>query len=394
MTKGFQSIEIDDKYGKINPRILKILGLVIIGIFLRYIVMAFGYNYDFESYTIVGEISGNLRNVYTETSRYNYAPLFMFIQGTLYRLSLCAGTNQILMYRVLIVTTLTLTDICIAAFISYRYSITKALLFFLNPVSIIITGYHSQFDNIAVLFALLSITFFNEENNINKKDIAFVAVMSFSLITKHILFIFPVFILLMRKIPLKKKCLYSLVPPISFLLSFVPFALGNEAAFQGIMNNVFLYRSFNNAPLLNLLYELTDFPSSMRFIVYVAMMLALACFVRNMPYDRILFTYLIALVSFSSAMTNQYLAIPMAALCVLDITPLCAIYMVMMGVFLILHGDGLNFITNIYMSYGEENLLTRIATFYVISGYTVAAWILFATVVLLVLRNSSLTNEK
>ena len=57
------------------------------GIMLRFIAMSLGHNYDFESYCVVGEIAGNLKNVYANTVRYNYGPIFFMIQGTLYRLA-------------------------------------------------------------------------------------------------------------------------------------------------------------------------------------------------------------------------------------------------------------------------------------------------------------------
>ncbi len=54
---------------------MAILSLLSLGIILRFFAMSFGSNYDFESYCIVGEIAGKYRNVYAETSRYNYAPV-------------------------------------------------------------------------------------------------------------------------------------------------------------------------------------------------------------------------------------------------------------------------------------------------------------------------------
>ena len=193
-------------------------GLVILGIALRYVVMCWGHNFDFDSYCIVGEISGNFRNVYAETTRYNYAPFFFCVQGVLYRLSQINPESWTTIYRVLIVAVLTTVDVCIAIFIAKKYSYSKAIIFFLNPVSIIITGYHNQFDNIAVLFALISILFFNYEKRIDKRDVLFVVLFSLSLVVKHILFLLPVFILFMYKLPVRKRVLYSFAAPIFFWL--------------------------------------------------------------------------------------------------------------------------------------------------------------------------------
>ena len=52
------------------------------GIMLRFIAMSLGHNYDFESYCVVGEIAGNFKNVYANTYRYNYGPIFFMIHAS------------------------------------------------------------------------------------------------------------------------------------------------------------------------------------------------------------------------------------------------------------------------------------------------------------------------
>lgn len=336
--------------------------------------MSLGHNFDFESYCIVGEISGNFRNVYAETARYNYAPFFLCIQGLLYRIAQIKH-DWILIYRVLIVTVLTFADFGIAALIAKKYSCGKAVIFFLNPVSIIITGYHNQFDNIAVLFALLAALYFNQDEKFDKRDAAFIALFSMSLIVKHILFILPVFILFMDKLPIKKKILYALVPPTIFLLSFIPFAVSNHEALTGIINNVFKYRSFNNAPLLGILYKFINFPQQPRIIVYIIMMTALAWFVRKYNFINIMLIYLISMTAFSSAIANQYLAIPMAALCILNLGIWDKVYMTATGLYLLLEGNGLSLLSKIH-AYFPGSLADKLFSLYVRGGYIIAAWIL------------------
>ena len=348
---------------------------IFLGICLRFFVMTLGHNFDFESYCIVGEISGDLRNVYAETSRYNYGPVFLVIQGLLYNIS-SFSANWELTYRVLMVSTLTLTDLGITCIIAKRYDTVKALIFFLNPVSIFITGYHNQFDNIAVLFALISILFYNEEKSIGKKDVLFIAFLSLSIITKHILFIFPLFLLLRKALPVGKKLLYAFVPPILFLLSFLPFALQSNEALNGIINNVFLYKSFNNSPLLSFIYDGIGFPTKYSIVVFGLLMVLTAFLTRKKEIDKQLLVYLIALVAFSSAIANQYLAIPLAAIIILDTGVLKYIYMAFVTVFLFLHGDGLGIQARLIESGGPDFFVDN-GNRVVNHGYTVAAWILF-----------------
>ena len=363
--------------------------LISAGIILRFVAMSLGHNLDFESYCVVGEIAGNFKNVYANTSRYNYGPIFFFIQGTLYRLAQVRPSEWVSVFRILIVSVLTIADLGITAFIAGRYSLKKAAVFFLNPVSIVITGLHNQFDNIAVLFALLSILFYNEEETFSVKDAGFVAMFTISLVTKHILFLVPFFLLVKKGLPLKKKALYAFVPPALFLLSFVPFVIHNQAAFEGVRDNVFLYRSKHNAPLLGFFYNLIGFPERLIFVVYILMMVLLALIIRKWSYEKIILTYLIAMVCFSSAVANQYLAIPMAALCILEVGPFNKIYCFFMGIYLLLAKQAIGCYFHFISKRYEGTAFAGWCKSYIEHGYTIAAWILFFTLLYLLRQNES-----
>ncbi|WP_455615423.1 hypothetical protein [Eisenbergiella sp.] len=300
----------------INKWILLFI-VIFTGIVLRFIVMSYGYNYDFESYCIVGELVSNLQNVYSKTERYNYGPIFSLIQGGLYRIS-SISANPIFSFRVLIVTLLTGVDLGIMYIILKKWGRISASLFFLNPVTILITGYHNQFDNMAILLMLVAISFFNKEKNWNWKDIAFILIASVSLITKHIFFIFPVWIFFIKGLPMLKRLAYTILPPFLFLVSFLPYVLNNEKALQGVVNNVFGYRSYNNAPLMRYLYNMIHLPQRRYFIVYCFIMIILGIIIYNEDIERHFQLYLISMIIFSSAIADQYLVIPMYAVCTMN----------------------------------------------------------------------------
>ena len=263
---------------------------VLLGVAFRYLFTYFGHNFDFDSYCVVGEISRHFGNVYAETSRYNYGCIFYFVQAAAYNLSCFVFENETVcvnLYRFLIVSFLTFVDFGIMFILKIKYGDKAAIVFFLNPVSIYITGYHNQFDNIAILFMLLGTFFYNEDEKFTKKDLMFVIFFALSLITKHIFFALPVWILLKRGLPLKKKIIYACVPPFLFLCSFIPFA-GSQEAINGIINNVFLYRSFNNFPLLYLILSKLQVPSKAYFIIFVLCMAAVGFFAGGQKKDGIL----------------------------------------------------------------------------------------------------------
>lgn len=293
---------------------------IAMGVIARFFVMTFGHNFDFESYKIVGEIVSQGGNVYAETSRYNYGFIFSLIQGIGYKITAIVNIEAVdWMYRGYIVSVLTLADIGISCWLYKNYSIKEALFFLLNPISIIITGYHNQFDNIAVLFALLAINYVDEETDrLTKKDFIAIVMLSLSLLTKHIICVFFGWLLIRKtkKQSIIKRLCYVFIPPVMFLLSFIPFIYKNEDALSGVINNVFLYRSYNNYPIFRLIFEIISVPDEKYFVIYILIMIALGILFKNYNFKDLLMIYLVAMVAFSSAIANQYLVIPIVALVV------------------------------------------------------------------------------
>ena len=154
-----------------------------------------------------------------------------------------SGFGELIAFRWKVATFLTGVDVAIFFLLLRSYGVWIASLFFLNPISIIITGYHSQLDGLAVLFALIAAWVIERYKN----SLGFwsgLGLLGLSLSTKHILFFFPIW-LAMKQDQWRYKLLAVVVPYAIFLLLFVPFWSGGS---EGITNNVFLYRSFNNAP--------------------------------------------------------------------------------------------------------------------------------------------------
>lgn len=311
-------------------RNLILLGIaVFVGIGLRMWVMSLGSGFDFESYCIVGQLVNEGNNVYAGTTRYNYGPLFFLIQGLCYTFAKILATDMLLTYRVLLVLVFTLADLGIMYYISYKKSVGLGILFFLNPVSIIITGYHNQFDNIAILLILLSVFFYNEEERISKQDVFFILFVALSLTMKHVLFLLPVWMFLRPTLCWKKRFIYCIVPMALFGMSFLPFMNSTEAI-KGIIYNVFLYRSWMHGAV----WEYLGIPLKLYFPLFVLFMLILGFLIRRKDYESQLMFYLIGQVAFASAAAPQYLVIPLVSLFVLDNKYWKYVYIFMAGLYL------------------------------------------------------------
>jgi len=179
-----------------------------------------------ESYWIVANILHRGGNVYLETARYNYGPLWSYI---LYGLFLISGKEPA-DFRFLIAIFLTIVDGAIFLILLKTFGKRVAFLFFLNPISIIITGYHNQFDNLAMLFGFISIIIFGRDftSGINKRKTAGLIMLGISIMTKQILFFFPLWLAVKQK-GIVWKIVILFVPTVIFFSSFIPFISFQEA---------------------------------------------------------------------------------------------------------------------------------------------------------------------
>ena len=286
--------------------------LIIAGSLIRLAAAYRGYNFDIASYRIVADIAARSGNVYVETQRYNYGPIWFYILSFLDNLPFPIS-DPLLSLRWKISSFLTLVDITIATCLYRWYGIKVATLFFLNPISIIITGYHSQFENLAILIALLSTkTIDNNVKTYSLTSLTSLLLLGLSLSIKHIFFLFPLW-LAFKNTRWRDKLLTITIPYVIFLASFVPYL---PKGADGIIQHVFLYRSFSNAPFWMGTAPGVIIDKIPVFFLFIGTLIILGLAFRNKKPLESLFLYTISLVVFSSAVANQYLAICIAGIAV------------------------------------------------------------------------------
>lgn len=320
--------------GKDPLRIFLALLVVALGVTLRILCAERGQNFDVDSYRIVADIMLRGGNVYQETTRYNYGPIwFHALHGIdLLRIPQVAWTHD---FRLKVALFLTIIDLCIFSFLLRSYSLKVAALFFLNPISIIITGYHSQFDNFAVLTGLVAIAAYARAATSTQRSIALV-ILGLSLMTKHVLFAFPLWLAFREKSWTERMRVVS-IPYLIFLGGFL-FYLPEGAG--GIIKNVFLYKSWDNAPFWSLVAPYVVYRFVPKTLIMISALLILGYALRRRAVLETLHLYLVALVVVSSAIANQYLAIPIPSVAALWNWGYAG-YTLVGTLFLAVDGDGL-----------------------------------------------------
>ena len=311
--------------------------LIMVGVVARFLMPSFGYNHDYVSYGIVSEIVRNGGNVYAETARYNYGPIWLLLLGAVRWVAEHTPAPEPV-FRVGLVAILTAADLAIAWLLRREFGSRIALLFFLNPVSILITGFHNQFDNLAIALGLAAALIAGRADPVRDRRawLGALCLLGLSLTVKHIFFLFPLWIAL-RAGRWSDRLVAAALPVGLFALSFLPF-LATGA--NGILNNVFLYRSFQNGLISRLISEGLgeQLPPALPFILMLA---AVGLLVRGRPLFQAALAYLVALVVLSPAMANQYLATPMAAV-VASLNPFYVLYAAAAFLILLSNVDGLD----------------------------------------------------
>jgi hypothetical protein len=216
--------------------------LFVLIVLLRVAVAAqFRGNYDSQSFVYAADAAAHGENVYAATSRYNYSPLWAYVLGGLWR---AAAPNTALF--VLLVGLLQIAIDMISAFVLLRLAEGRlgyppeaarraALLFFSNPISVLVSGAQGQFDGVSGL-CLLGALYAATDPAPSKSRGHVVGLLTLANLVKHWTVFHP--LLFWRRVrPGGLSGVQLAVPYVVFAASFLPFA----AAGPQIVRNVFLY---------------------------------------------------------------------------------------------------------------------------------------------------------
>lgn len=335
--------------GTLIPSLL-FYSALILSISLKLFFSQKGHNFDLDSYHIVADLVTNGKNVYTCTERYNYGPVWFYILAVLKWVQEHVVTiRSAESFHFYVAFLLSWVDAALAwiAWKKYR-NLAAAVIFLLNPISLLITGYHSQFDNFAILIAILSVFIYT--SRLRYAEYWGLILLGGSLALKHVFIFFPLWLFfsetVVRRGP-RVRWLALCAPVLIFLLSFIPYSFMAGAA-DAILKHVFQYNANHNigffphllgfvAPVQELDRWLAGIPffSGTKFLWFCAMVASGYVF-RKRPLEELVLLYTIALCVFSTAIADQYLVIPALAACLLVPRSLLLWYFGVATIFLIL----------------------------------------------------------
>jgi hypothetical protein len=331
-----------------------IIIFVIIGFGLRIVVSNYGYNHDFLMHQKNMELLKNGESFYGY-GKYNYSPLWVNLLLFLDSISLSFIDYQPV-FRLKIILLLSLVDFLIFFLLCKNYSTKIGLLFFLNPISIFITGFHNQFDNISILLAFVAILIY-EKYKSNYQFLISLIILGISICAKQIFFFFPVWLAIKEK-KIYKKILIIFIPYFLFLISFKNYF---PTELNYILENVFQYKSYNNGPFWGMFTPKIIYMYVDKKILFFISMILLGFLFENKNLREVFYFYLITIVVFSSAIVNQYLAIPLLTMAIYWNNKYL-LYSILSCLLFLVDGDALNI--NFLRDFFEWNLRSTRIVYY------------------------------
>jgi hypothetical protein len=292
-----------------SKMVVTVVMVILAGTIIRLILAAAVYgNFDMRSYETVADIAGKGGNVYAETQRYNYSPVWFLTLYALKQIQLALpgmSFHFAVKSFICVVDLLTLVVLLLIARIRKLPPVTTAIFFYLNPVSFLVTGYHGQFENFAMLMVLIGIFLYLWLANRPVLGTALLWLFATAgMIIKHNTF-YELIICLHSSI--KRywiKMLLFVVSVVIFFLLFIPYW---EAGSKGIIENVFKYGSGFGAYGLTWLFK---FPWLKNLFILAMFIFPLFLKSKDIIAQCLLGT--LFFLTFTTGIATQYFVLPIA----------------------------------------------------------------------------------
>ena len=245
-------------------------------------------------------------------------PPWAFFLAGLKQISAFLPAQGIKAFHLSIAAFLAVADVALGALLTAKYRYHAGIFFLCCPVTILLTGGYSQFDNPALLAGLAAWLLIRAGGGEWRRLLPSAGLLGLSLAIKHIFFLFPLWLILWSRLgSWRKRLAYAASAYGLFGLTFLPWA-ADPLSRAGIYQHVFLYRSKLYLSVLHLLAASRHFwlvsatETSVLTFIWVAALMAAGLKLRR-GTSELFPMYLLVMVACSPALNDYYLALPMLA---------------------------------------------------------------------------------
>jgi hypothetical protein len=265
-------------------------------------------NYDTRSYEEVVGILERGGDLYRETDRYNYSPVWSVLLRGAGRVARTTGWSLPFVVGLLLLSFDSLTAAVLHRLVARRTSrergLLAALLFFGNPVSVLVSSWHVQFDGVSIFFLVLAVSFATREV---PRPSATVASLSASLLVKHVTWFHPLLFGVRGKLG-RPAVLATLVPYCLFGISFLPYA----SSWREIRANVFEYSGLRSLYGFDVALLLPGMPDWLPVLLFLGAAGVSVVLLRRVEISRASLLLFLVLLVFIPGISRQYFVWPIA----------------------------------------------------------------------------------
>ena len=268
-------------------------------------LVRFSGNFDLQSFGTAVDILKRGGDLYLDTNRYNYSPVWAHVLlgldrlGASLGLSLAAALGGFLLL-VDAATALVLHRLAGGG----RRGAAAALLFFANPVSVFVSSFHLQFDNVAILLLLLALWGASRPAPNNPGT---VAALSASLLVKHVTAFFPP-LFVARRDRAGLRPIEALIPYGLFVAAFLPY----WRSWPGIRRHVLLYRGISEDYGVAMLLKLPGAPAWLPTALFLAAVAVALVLLRRLEPARSCLRLFLVMLLFVPGVCEYYFVWPVA----------------------------------------------------------------------------------
>jgi hypothetical protein len=269
-------------------------------------LLQFPGNYDTSSYEQVVSTLESGGDLYRDTERYNYSPAWALLLLGSARLAAAAGTTLAVAVGLLLFVVDALAALLLFRIAGRRRGFpapaSAALLFFANPVSVLVSGYHGQFDNLAILFLIAALGAAP-----GGRPLRVAGWLSASLIAKHIAPFHPL-LLAARLREGSGRLVVAFAPYLVFAASFLPYA----ASWGGIRDHVLAYRGLGGLYGTDVLLLLPGVPFWVPKAIFLVACLSAVFLLRRVEIVKASLLLFLVMLIFLPGIGQQYFVWPIA----------------------------------------------------------------------------------
>lgn len=206
----------------------KVVIIFIVFSLLLRLILAFSFfgSIDVDYAYEVTDIFKRGGNVYQESQQYHLSPFWLYLFGSLRKLADCLALPFFFLDKLPAI----FADLGIGLFLLSVTNLARAALFSFNPITILVSSYHGNFDSLFLLPVLLAWYFFQKKDTFINKIFLSAIFLGIAVMIKSVpIILLPLFLINLKS--WRNRFYYLILATLPFILISFPYLITSPRIF-------------------------------------------------------------------------------------------------------------------------------------------------------------------